>query len=303
MKKIYFFIIFVMFVINVNSQILPEYRFYNQNLFLLNPACAGINSGISANLGHRIQWVGLKDAPENTYFTIDGLITNSMGIGFFVNRQSQGLLNISNLGLSYSYRIALGEKHTLGFGANINFVYNKIGSVGLSDYELADIALISNNFNSSILTSGAGLSYRFYELGVDISSPFLLSYQEKIFMQQLFTLVSYNFYSSNKTWRFQPSALINYSRKTPFEAELNFIVDWKTDVWGGITYNTSNKISLVVGFFVKYIGIGYAYNYSLKPVTYLNSVTHEIVLQFSTPYSLSKKKPLFIDSRNRNLFN
>jgi len=87
----------------------------------INPADAGINAGLTANIGHKIQWLGLKDAPQNTYFSFDALMTSSMGLGIIANKQKMGLLDISYISLNYSYRIALGTEHSLGFGASINF--------------------------------------------------------------------------------------------------------------------------------------------------------------------------------------
>lgn len=303
MKKIYI-IIFALFCSYIaNSQVVPDYGIYNQNLLLINPADAGINGGINVNLGHKIQWIGFKDAPLNTYLSLDGLLTNSMGLGFIVNKQRMGLLNIINTNLNYSYRIEIADEHSIALGLNINFLQNKISNDGLTDYELADAALISNKFDESLLTNGAGISYRFKDLSIDVSSPLLFSYQESKAFQLVYSYLAYDFYLSNETWRIQPSTLIKYSRSNPVQADFSLLADWNTNVWGQVTYCTNNDLVIAAGVFIKYIGIGYAYEINLNPISYTSSGSHEIVIQFNSPFSLSKKKPLYIDSKNRNTWN
>jgi len=305
MKKISIIIIFLSLMINfqtANSQILPEYSLYNQNLMLINPADAGINGGLTGNLGHKIQWAGFKEAPLNTYFTFDGLITSAMGLGFVINKQRMGILDASNINLNYSYRVALGSEHSLGFGANINFLQNKLATETLSDYELADVALVSNKFDESLLTNGAGISYRYKNLSVDLSSPLLFSYQENKMLQIFYSYLAYDFYNSNDAWKFEPSVFVKYSKSSPIQADFNFEATWNDNLWTQATYSTNNDIVFAAGIFIKYIGIGYAYELNLKPMSYISTGSHEIVVQFSSPFSLSQKKPLYIDSKNRNMW-
>jgi type IX secretion system PorP/SprF family membrane protein len=300
MKKIYITIISIILVFSANSQIVPEYGIYNQNLMLINPADAGINGGITANLGHKIQWIGFKDAPLNTYFSVDGLLTGSMGLGFIINKQRMGLLEVTNINLNYSYRFAIADQHSFAFGLNMNFLQNKIAKDGLSSYELSDASLISNKFDESLFTNAAGISYRFKDLSIDIASPLLFSYQEHKVMQKLYSYLAYDFYFANDTWRLQPSTLVKYSRSGPFQADFNILADWNTNVWTQFTYSTNNDFTFSAGVFIKYIGIGYAYEMSLKPMSFITSGSHEIIVQFNSPFTLSKKKPLYIDGKNRN---
>jgi len=306
MKKISLVIIVLFCLIlnykSANSQVMPEYALYNQNLLLINPADAGINGGIVANMGHKIQWLGFKEAPLNTYVSFDALMTSAMGLGVIVNKQRLGLLDISNVNLNYSYRVSIANQHSIAFGVNINFLQNKISTQNLSAYELADAALVSNKFDESLLTNGAGISYRFKNLAVDFSSPLLFSYQENKMLQIFYSYLAYDFYLKNNTWRLQPSTFVKYSKTSPVQADINLLATWNSNIWGQATFATNKDITLAAGIFIKYIGIGYAYELNLKPMSYVSSGSHEIVVQISSPFSLSKKKPLYIDSRNRNMW-
>jgi type IX secretion system PorP/SprF family membrane protein len=212
------------------------------------------------------------------------------------------LINVTNVNLNYSYRVAFDAQHTIAFGFNINFLQNKIATQGLSAAELADPALISNKFDASLLTNGIGISYRLNDLSVDIGVPLLFSYQENKALQVIYSNFAYDFFLSGNSWELQPSVLVKYSNSGPFQADINLVADWNSNVWGQLTYRTNKNIVFAAGVYVKTIGIGYAYEINLSPMSNVSSNSHEIVLKFDTQLSVSKKKTLYMDSKKRNRY-
>lgn len=286
-----------------NAQILPKYNLYNQNMFLLSPASIGVNGGLNAFVGHKIQWTGLNNAPQNSYITVDGLLTKSMGMGLQISQQKMGILNTNNIGVSYAYRIAFSNVHALAFGVSANFFQNKINTQSLYDEEMQDPALFSNKFNQSLFYNGFSIQYRLHGLCLDISSPILYTAQENKFFAMNNAFVSYDFYFSNKVWRLQPSVLTKYSYYSPLQIDANLLVDWNGLAWSQFTYCTNKDIVISAGVFVKYIGIGYAYEFSNEPIKYVSNGSHEIVIFIDMPVSFSKKQPLYYDGRRRNAWN
>ena len=61
----------------VIAQQRPYYTQYIMNNYIINPAVAGIENYWDAKASHRLQWVGLQDAPVTTYFTIHGPLSKS----------------------------------------------------------------------------------------------------------------------------------------------------------------------------------------------------------------------------------
>ena len=61
----------------VIAQQRPYYTQYIMNNYIINPAVAGIENYWDVKVSHRIQWVGLQDAPVTTYFTIHGPLKKS----------------------------------------------------------------------------------------------------------------------------------------------------------------------------------------------------------------------------------
>jgi len=303
MKKIILLISIIFCFLVTEAQVVPKYNLYNQNLFLINPAATGVNGGVTAFLGYKDQWSGFKDAPQNTYFSVDGLITNSMGLGILVHQQKMGIFKMSNIGLNYAYRIGFSSTHALAFGVSVNFLQNKLNTESLYSEELTDPSLFSNKFDETLFSNSAGIEYRLKGLSVELSTPLLYSYQEQKLFQTSFLYLAYDFYFGGDIWRLQPSTLLRYTRSSPFQADFNFLFDWNRIAWGQVTYRTNKEVLFAAGVFIKYIGIGYAYEMNMKPVSFASSGSHEIVIFFNSPFSISKKEPLYFDSKRRSSWN
>ncbi len=70
--RIYGFIITLLFVTVVTAQQRPYYTQYIMNNYIINPAVAGIENYWDVKASHRLQWVGVQDAPVTTYITMHG---------------------------------------------------------------------------------------------------------------------------------------------------------------------------------------------------------------------------------------
>ncbi len=61
----------------VMAQQKPHYTQYILNQYIVNPALTGIENYVDIKASHRLQWVGLQDAPVTTYLTMHGPIGKS----------------------------------------------------------------------------------------------------------------------------------------------------------------------------------------------------------------------------------
>lgn len=60
-----------------SAQQRPYYTQYIMNNYIINPAVAGIENYWDIKASHRLQWVGLQDAPVTTYITMHGPLQKS----------------------------------------------------------------------------------------------------------------------------------------------------------------------------------------------------------------------------------
>lgn len=134
----------------VNAQQRPYYTQYIMNNYIINPAVAGIENYWDVKASHRLQWVGLQDAPVTTYLTIHGPLKKSAyeresattfhasgqnprgeaywqdytsaephhGIGFTILNDKTGPLNRFAMYGTYSYHIGISPRTSLAMGVS-----------------------------------------------------------------------------------------------------------------------------------------------------------------------------------------
>jgi type IX secretion system PorP/SprF family membrane protein len=150
--RILFILTFLIAVVS-QAQQRPYYTQYIMNNYIINPAVAGIENYWDVKASHRIQWVGLKDAPVTTYLTIHGPLKKSnyeresattfrargenprgtaywrdytaadphAGVGFTVINDNTGPLNRFAAYGTYAYHIGLSPTTNLSAGISAGF--------------------------------------------------------------------------------------------------------------------------------------------------------------------------------------
>lgn len=143
----------------------PHYTQYILNQYIINPALSGIENYMDAKLSHRLQWVGLQDAPVTTYFTIHGPIgksdykttatsfslpgENPRGQNYWeeyvaskphhgwgvqvVNDNTGPLNNLTAMG-TYAYHVGLSPKTNLSVGFGMGITNNSLDASKLQFY-------------------------------------------------------------------------------------------------------------------------------------------------------------------------
>ncbi len=139
--------------LTVSAQQRPYYTQYILNNYIINPAVAGIENYWDMKVSHRMQWVGLQDAPVTTYFSIHGPLKrsaydresatsfhasganprgnaywqdyekaeNHIGVGMAIIDDHTGPLNTINAYGSIAYHLGIGPKTNLSFGLSAGF--------------------------------------------------------------------------------------------------------------------------------------------------------------------------------------
>jgi type IX secretion system PorP/SprF family membrane protein len=208
--RVGFFSLLMMFSLFAISQQRPHFTQYIMNNFIVNPAVAGIENYWDVKASHRMQWVGLTDAPVTTYVTIHGPFTkgdynretpttvhsdveNPRGtaywdeytkpaphLGFgatFVNDRT-GPLKTNNASASLAYHFGISPKTSLSIGLSFGFNQMTIDQDKLHFAETGDNVLysdISNNlFNKVNTDAAAGIWLYSSDYFIGISAQQLL---------------------------------------------------------------------------------------------------------------------------------
>lgn len=178
----------------------PYYTQYIMNNYIINPAVAGIENYWDAKASHRLQWVGLQDAPVTTYFTIHGPLKRNdferesatsfhasgsnprgeaywrdytspdphSGVGFTILNDKTGPLNRFAMYGTYAYHQPLSPTTTLSAGV----------SLGITNMSLDASKL---NFGGTTVDPAVGSSTVINRIKPDISAGLWL-YSKNYFL-------------------------------------------------------------------------------------------------------------------------
>ncbi len=187
----------------VTAQQRPYYTQYIMNNYIINPAVAGIENYWDVKASHRLQWVGLQDAPVTTYFTIHGPLKKSdydresatsfhasgsnprgeaywqdytapephHGIGFTMLNDRTGPLNRFAAYGTYAYHMSLSPRTSLSMGvsAGITNMSLDASKLNFGTGTTVDPAVASSGVINRLkpdISAGLWLYSRDYFLGV-----------------------------------------------------------------------------------------------------------------------------------------
>ncbi|OYW78669.1 MAG: hypothetical protein B7Z27_07000, partial [Sphingobacteriia bacterium 32-37-4] len=152
-SKGYFLLMLIGMVVVAQAQQRPYYTQYIMNNYIINPAVAGIENYWDVKASHRVQWVGLQDAPVTTYITAHGRLKKDPyqsstatgfrakglnprgeaywrdytaaephhGVGFTMLNDKTGPLNRFAAYGTYSYHLGLSPTTNLSAGISAGF--------------------------------------------------------------------------------------------------------------------------------------------------------------------------------------
>ena len=295
----------------------PHYTQYFQNMAVLNPAVTGMENSIAFKAGFRNQWVGLDNAPETKFLTINmplNIGSNTFsgfadygvkepstrserddyvsslshhGIGLVVLNDKTGPINRTTFNLTYAYHLNVADYANLsvGVGGGINQI--NLDATRLQFENPSDPALKSNNLLKRVNPDlNAGI--HFY------TSSF---YFGAVVQQVLNSTVSYNqgyttakdkrhyFLTSgyriwlNEEFSLIPSAMLRFTPPVPKSFDANLKIAYKTDFWLAGTFRHNDSFAAMLGFNIaNTVNLGYSYDYSTSRLNTISSGSHEIVL-------------------------
>ena len=293
-KYIIFVILIWVFAKPANAQQAPFYTQYMFNDYLINPAVAGTYNFFQMRANQRIQWMGITDAPRTMSIAGYGPFKDRpMGYGGYIYNDVTGPESRLFIGGSYAYNIAINDAMRVSGGLTIGLMQYKIDySIMNFDDEIYDPVTSTNPEARFIPDASIGFYLNSSEFYVGISAHQLFgnkynTHEESDSTSGISRLTQHLYLAGgyililNKDFTLDPSALIKYTSATQIQAEINAKVTWQRMVWAGLTYRTSDAISILAGYnYENKIYIGLSYDITTSELRKHTSGTIEVMLGY-----------------------
>lgn len=286
----------------VNAQQDVGFVHWHMNKVFENPAFAGLQGEICANVINRQQWVGLEGAPQTTLFTINSPIkvfgiNSGVGISLLDDRLGFEKNFAGALTYSYIHELSTG---TLSFGTNLG-IFNKTFE---GDYKFPDgtttidPVVPQSKDQSLVFDMSFGAVYTIDNLYVGLSVNHLVPSKFKIttenggeikYLKRHYYLMSgYKYSLPNSSLEFMPNLLVKYDGASP-QITINLNTLYNKKLWGGVSYSTTEVVDINIGIeLFNGIKIGYAYGLNLSKFINTNTGSHEVMLGYCFNFEFSK---------------
>jgi type IX secretion system PorP/SprF family membrane protein len=280
-----------------------QYMFHNSSF---NPAAVGDGDMIQIVGQHRIQWVGMPNAPQTTVFSINSpfkIGTTLQGLGFKFLNDNVGQFTNRSAHFQYAFKKKLGAG-VLSVGTDLGFISlgfrgDRVRKIPIGEYhqdistdpEIPQSSVVGMSFdmNLGVFYSTpkfyAGLSY------LHLNNPKVTWGDKSEFSQtgSLFLTGGYNLTLADPKYVLKPSTLI----KTDFSSlqlDLSARVEYDNKYWGGLSYRLQDAVVFLAGINIAGgLSIGYSYDLPTSQMIIASSGSHEILVMYSFEYVFGKK--------------
>jgi type IX secretion system PorP/SprF family membrane protein len=295
MKSLLFFFILSIIGFSFGQQLPINSQFYNNKL-IINPATTE-SKDIHFLASTRQQWVGFNGAPSTYKITGQSNLRNEKFAagGFLFLDDFGGAIRQSGFGLNLRYRLELNENSNLSFGfTTLINQYSYDGSSIIANS--SNDQFLFNQTNSLAPDLNLGVAYNFKKIHLGLSSQQL--FQSSLNKLNTFNSASidknrlirhYNLtlnyeYAINDKISLLPYFLIRSTFIQPIQFEIGSNVKFNKLFHAGVSYRSSDAVSLLIGFEKDKFGLFYSYDITTSNLRKYSSGSHEITLSYKFPH-------------------
>ena len=282
-----------------DSQI-AHYMFFKG---VFNPAAAGEGNLMKVSGLHRMQWIGIPNAPQTTYFHFQSPFVigkTEHGAGIRFENENIGLLSEKAVHAQYAFKYALGNGH-LSIGADLGFV--SLGFKGDSVHEITsdyhditgDQSIPTSAVEDMAFDMSLGLYYRATKWYAGISYTHLTQpvvewddYTSFRVQGTMFMMGGYDFVLP-KDFILKPSAMV-YTDFASWQYNLSLLLEYKQRFRGGLGMRLQDAVIVMLGMdIISGLSIGYAYELPTSKIIMGSSGSHELYLSYGFNILRQKK--------------
>lgn len=185
-----------------SAQLNPLGATYFQNQYLANPAMAGFNQGLDADLAYRKQWSTIPGAPETQAVTVSYGSSKRAGLGLSVFSDGAGLQKNTRVMGTYAYHLPVSADNKISFGLSLGVMNERLMNEEISSVSGQPDRSVSKYAQREAFVDGDfGLAFTSKRLTLQGAIPNMKSFfkrdqrQGGVVDQDLFmTAASYKFF-------------------------------------------------------------------------------------------------------------
>ncbi len=280
----------------------PQTSMYWAVPTLYNPATVGCDSALKISAFNRMQWVGVKNAPQTFFAALDmpfKIKSVRNGIGAFVMNDKAGLFKTTQLGLQYAYsrnwwigRLSLGIQ---GGMVNQSFAGSDIYIPEGDAWNPNADGLPSGDVSGMSFDCGFGAYYEMLRGYVGFGIQHLS--EGTVDMEDAFSQMKRTYYFSaggnipvkRSLLVVQPSLLIKTTMQA-LQMEYTLRATYDQKFWGGVSLRPEDAVVMMVGFDYGAIRLGYSYDIGISALAKASNGSHELMATYSYKIDLDKHK-------------
>lgn len=266
-------------------------QYFEANSYF-NPAATGTENISKAVALYRKQWVGFNGSPTSYGLLYETPIEKkSIGLGGYVFQDVVGATSLTTVAANYSYYLNLTDYQRISFGINAGADFLNTNYNNLRYWDENDVVFTNSQANFILPKFGIGVLYYTNQFYAGLSIPRLVNYNSEEFnsiqstnvpvtVSNYFATVGYKL-DINEDFNLNLNSLIKYTPKVMPQADVNSTVWYKDMVALGVGYKSLAFATTYAQYKYKGFILGYAFDFSLTPISQYSIGTHEIMLRYN----------------------
>jgi type IX secretion system PorP/SprF family membrane protein len=276
------------------AQQLPYSSQYYTNMFVVNPAFTGTKENTNAFITHRSQWIGIAGAPQTSYLTIDGPIeAKNIGLGLKLYSDVTDITSRIGAFANYSYKLKINDDNNLFIGLAAGLLNNRIDFSKAVVTDTDDPFLFTEPQQKTVFSADFGLGYTWKKLEVGFAMPQVIGnkikYRTNTGDDSFYNLERYYVGSvkyvfdvvKDKEITAYPLIAVRAAKGSPFQYDVNVVLDWKKMGWFGVTYHSNDAVAASIGVRYQNLSVGFAYDFGINKIAKYTGSTCEFLLGYT----------------------
>ena len=289
MKKIIAFIIVGLSIsVLTQAQQLNTVSQYSQDLYLINPAYAGVTKYMQVTATYKKFWSGLNGSPSLQTLSGHMAFADNMGAGGKIFNYSAGPISKTGIEGTYAYNLDLnGNGMKLAFGLSAQLYQFYMNKAALTMEDPNDYAVMYGADKMIVPDFNFGTffydSEKHYYAGISIMqlmgrkvSLLNKDYLDNNQVRNYYFTGGY-IYEISDNLTLEPSVLAKFIEAGLYQVDINVNATIKKLVNFGISYRTDNAVVAMLGIRTDKFTFGYAYDYTLSAIKSYTVGSHEVM--------------------------